>query len=853
MNIHAITYKNIWPFAGDPRTVRFSVWNHLVKAPIGSWKSFLFFDGPLFALYKWSKRPMLHRLSERGSIVLIRSDYGNVYAVERELKATKLGNDSVTSRLYVINRRDEIKERWLNDLHIDEGGEVTSGESDISVHIDAALRHICPEWLSTNIDILPRIKQHSEEVIFSSQSDLEQHLQEILPPREVVLNLHFLMQDHENVFDVWPSERVTVFKHLFGLLWIDEWKERLAEKKREIQLMLKVKSDTDQFDGKLRKYLKELLETQSSLEKMHRPQGHQTDVSENFLRERVMRISRDADMAFVSEQVHIDQFTREGEKYKELQIVAEEIKVQRDTVIAIYEQIKTLQSQYKEMTQAVERTDQEISQKTKEIQQLEGELALDTWAQEQEMYAKKAALILEQKNLVTWDERTYMKEIGVEIDTFIGYYQWLKQILARGKELKREIQLYEDRVVQARKQHEEIQKKREAAQQQLQVLENQYAGQLEFRCEKIQDQCPYVEVIKWAALVSLRQQKLYLQEQIAQLTKEENAYQQYGDMRAGLSDVWAWGANDIAAMQEEMTILTKHISHLDWKTLDQRYESYQMYDHQMIQLDKEIAHFADQRRQREQLLERYHQKKWDMSALQQQALYTKQQGEQLVERIKKLHQQLSGPWEWDNRWDVGKNIVHWDVAAYDNVLWSIDILLRTSESIESLVRDYTQTKYEVKQLQEKEKMLTDLANIFSKELLLLVLQDFLPSLQEVMNSYLAQLVDYTVQFELQKSASDKLELEITVTDAYGKRPIKSLSGGQRTILKLVRILSVASMMHTQYLFLDETINNLDVDAIGKVAELLEEYMRARQIKLYLVTHAPQIQEMSLRDSTVVLG
>jgi len=32
-----------------------------------------------------------------------------------------------------------------------------------------------------------------------------------------------------------------------------------------------------------------------------------------------------------------------------------------------------------------------------------------------------------------------------------------------------------------------------------------------------------------------------------------------------------------------------------------------------------------------------------MSALQQQALYTKQQGEQLVERIKKLHQQLSGP------------------------------------------------------------------------------------------------------------------------------------------------------------------------------------------------------------------
>lgn len=48
--------------------------------------------------------------------------------------------------------------------------------------------------------------------------------------------------------------------------------------------------------------------------------------------------------------------------------------------------------------------------------------------------------------------------------------------------------------------------------------------------------------------------------------------------------------------------------------------------------------------------------------------------------------------------------------------------------------------------------------------MLVVLQEFLPSLSELINSYLARIVDYELKFDLIKKASDKLELDIQIID-----------------------------------------------------------------------------------------
>ena len=84
--------------------------------------------------------------------------------------------------------------------------------------------------------------------------------------------------------------------------------------------------------------------------------------------------------------------------------------------------------------------------------------------------------------------------------------------------------------------------------------------------------------------------------------------------------------------------------------------------------------------------------------------------------------------------------------------------------------------------------------------------------------------------------------------------MRSLSGGQKVILKIVWMMAVATVMRSQMLFLDETINNLDSDTIIKVAELLKNFIdgKGREFMLYVVTHSHQIQEMSIWDEVIEL-
>jgi hypothetical protein len=42
------------------------------------------------------------------------------------------------------------------------------------------------------------------------------------------------MQDSDNIFELQPAERLTVLKNVFGLIGIDEAKEVIAEKRKEV-------------------------------------------------------------------------------------------------------------------------------------------------------------------------------------------------------------------------------------------------------------------------------------------------------------------------------------------------------------------------------------------------------------------------------------------------------------------------------------------------------------------------------------------------------------------------------------------------------------------------------------------
>jgi DNA repair exonuclease SbcCD ATPase subunit len=180
--------------------------------------------------------------------------------------------------------------------------------------------------------------------------------------------------------------------------------------------------------------------------------------------------------------------------------------------------------------------------------------------------------------------------------------------------------------------------------------------------------------------------------------------------------------------------------------------------------------------------------------------------------------------------------------AYQN--YSQNIIL-----INNLCWDYWKFQLEEKQLEEEEKMITILYWVLSKELLLYVLWEYLPSLSDIINNYLSSVVDYQISIKLNENL-EKLELETKILDEKWERDVKSLSGGQRTILKLVWMLAISSYLRTEMLFLDETVNNLDGETVWKVTQLLDNFVKQRRMKFYTITHNSEIQWMKIWNSTL---
>jgi DNA repair exonuclease SbcCD ATPase subunit len=184
---------------------------------------------------------------------------------------------------------------------------------------------------------------------------------------------------------------------------------------------------------------------------------------------------------------------------------------------------------------------------------------------------------------------------------------------------------------------------------------------------------------------------------------------------------------------------------------------------------------------------------------------------------------------------------------------TIDQLASLVQNLQGILVQYATRHQEVVSLEEQQQQLKHLHTIFSKELLIVVLQDFLPTMQSTINTYLSEVTEYTLSFELEQTASDTVNLEIYVEDNKGKRVVKSLSGGQKSLLKLARIFSIATMLQLPFLFLDETITSLDTITTSHVADVLHRFAQQFSTKLYIITHAPQIQEMHIWDKEIQLA
>lgn len=285
--------------------------------------------------------------------------------------------------------------------------------------------------------------------------------------------------------------------------------------------------------------------------------------------------------------------------------------------------------------------------------------------------------------------------------------------------------------------------------------------------------------------------------------------------------------------QEQISILRTFLQSIDYKKLGELNQQREKSNTDLLRLEQQIQ-------EQENLLshqEAYQQEKIQISStitqIQEQKKALESQKSELQEKIAFLQNELDQE----------------PKMAFQQAETNLRHYIQTFEALKQLIEDYQQIQLNLKELVEQEKILNNLYAILNKELLLFVLSEYLPVLSEIINSYLSSVVDYQISIKL-KESSEKLELETKILDEKGEREVKSLSGGQRTILKLVWMLAISSYMKTEMLFLDETVNNLDAETVGKVAQLLQDFVKQRKMKFYTITHNSEIQAMSIWDQTI---
>lgn len=832
MDLIAVSYKNIWPFKDRLISIFFDNGKYLIKSPIGTWKSFLFFDGPMYGLYKYSSRNMLNIASKEWFIKLLWDFEGEKFLLIRKLIKWK-SKDSCQSGLFKIDGLDVTNFAKKFDGKI------------INENID--IQEILQNDKTINI----------EEIKFKNETDLQLHLTSFLEPREVFLSTVFLMQDNDNIFEMVPAERLNVLKNVFGLIWIDEAKEKIMEKKREVVAQIKANEDSSKYDFKLRKLIEEYLQWFEELNNVSLERINLNEYRE-FL----------DDMKMIKDKINANEFEVWNFPVGLNKILDEKIEIakneynkilnQKESLIKNKEEIQSQEKLLNKEKLEIANTAKIFEEKIESLDKIQMdkfkkqkiEIQSDIEKineQVKEMKSKLNELWEEGKwiwdDANIWDYYNLVQDLVSKWSLYKAQKDWLEAdikniAILKEKEidsLKNEMKNLEEKKSMR---DEEIKK----LNQSIEIFEKNMQEQEIFECEKIWTHCPFIKVINKKTFDNLQEQKdkLYAEkEHLEMRLKEENIQTKIRNVISKIQEIekenWDSGrTKDIKITQDKIDSIKDFLNKIDYKKIWEIYREYKNFDKELKKLDKEINNLEIEFNKLQEYKIEVEKNKVRIENIDSKIKEIRLKIQDIDEEVEQIERQIT-----KSDFESVKKIERINVQMKENI-----------RDIGSLVEEFKKSKIHIKKLQEEEKILNNLYQIFSRELLLVVLQDSLPILNDIINSFLSQVVDYQINFDLNKSDSEKLELDIKILDDKWSRDVKSLSGWQRIILKLVRMLAISSYIRSSILFLDETINNLDADTVWKVADMLEDFVKSRNMKFFVVTHSQQIQDMKIRDQTI---
>lgn len=836
-------------------------------------------------------------------IKIIFSIDGEYYLVTRQLTQGK-SKESCTSQQFHISASDTFL--WL-------------------LHTKDILQH--------DVDIQSLLEKNNiwlEEISYKNESDLQQTLGTILPPREVFTSTMFLLQESKNIFELQPAERIEILKNVFDLMSIDEAKDRIADRRREVQLQRKILWDTQHGDAKLRIALTWLI--QSYKELSWHEQWTSLAPYADTIRE----------WEHIADKITLEQCSIPDTLDTMHETIASQLKMYQAQQQSYQQTVQYMQENIQKIQQQIQTTNNDITTAKQQIQEISQRIAQANIPDTKVLRSELSTIINEQDaiqntiNISQYNSIVESLELDISHNTnpLVYAHDVITACIQHGKLLAQEIKNHTDIITNLKDRYDSYSKQLSALEMkewteaslqlnqeisrtieringQKNILTQQkhtFTQQLEdiqLAIKKIQDRINTIrsdnpdiqaciqEIQQALDIVDTQKIQLIQQiiskylgdKQIAQLSEElqtlsekqqtilsDEKYKKIdteiadldlkiqkiqSEPQTILQEFFAWLAAKREEIQKNIDALQYHeklaqeegyiknieqkihtlksfLNDIDWKSVESSYTHYQSLDTKKQQIDKQLqAVDALLEQQKEQ------QKHLDTLTIQiqQREQDNIQRTQEYAQEQKKLETYIQ-----ENKTIDPQEIQQREIASKN--------IEKAYHTIGELVRDHASNQQKLNTLIQEEKLLTNLYQIVAKELLLLVLWESLNILTDIINVYLSQIFSLQLHLEIQKTSGDKVELAAYCEDERGKREVKSLSGWQKTILKLVWMLAISSFLRAPLLFLDETINNIDKDTVGKVADMLTDFVKKQDMKLYTITHSEQIQTMNIWDGVV---
>ena len=758
---------------------------------------------------------MLNMQSKKWSIAARRSMDDQHYLTIRELNKTPKG-ETIKSSLYQIDSEyiQTIQEKL----------------SDPIIQYETA-SHI-PERLTA-------ARKHGKIIDAKNEWDVQELIHSIVPPLSVYEGTHMLMQDSINIFELPPQQRIDIFKNIFGLLGIDEAKEKISEEKRSLSAMIKTRQDTSRIDTVARQQSNVLITQRPTIEGIITE--YMTEKNKSYDTRWLLIYER----SLLQEHITIESLTL-PDTLPDIDHLETLIDTRHHRLTSIQSTMDGLDKEIQTLQRSIHEWQHTIDDDSKTLQQLQTQLQnYDSRkvAHAQEILEKyQSDLDARYAILPRWSRGDITHKLltaslpaftlldlptSIESKSISTLWQLLQEVKSHGKTLQAEKNLIEQSQTSWQQQKKWLQAELDRSNERVSSFTNDIESQKIFRCERIQDNCPYIDMINSATFKKL-------QTQLDGLTADRDRIMKQMEQTTQAKQTYT-----VAHIDQAITALRDRMTAIDWKYLEELKSLEEQKKNEWEKLQRDFQTLIKEQWQLQRISEQ-------ITSLETKVSHTKKEIEGMREReIERSREKEKYSAEIASL--PSPTIIHEQKRLLHDYSQSLDRLSH-------LVSEYKQSQHEINTLKDQEKILGDLYQIFSKELLFIVVRNSLPILQEIINSRLSTVVDYQITMEIDKTSatSDKIELVVTVHDEKWAREVKSLSGWQKVILKLAWMMAVAVFNRSQMLFLDETVNNLDHDTVAKVANLLTQFIEWSKgaMQVYLVSHSAQIQEMPIRDGIV---